>query len=64
MREQLRSLKRAQISTLHVFCHNVIKTHFQACGADPNARIGSDPQLAPLRLRALSEAVEQMCASS
>lgn len=63
MREQLRSLKRAQISTLHVFCHNVIKKHFQACGADPNARIGSDPQLAPLRLRALNETMEEMCSS-
>ena len=34
LREQLLDIRRAEISTLHVFCHNVIRMHFQAADID------------------------------
>jgi len=63
LRKQLRALKRAQICTLHVFCSHVLRTYFQVCGIDPNARVGEDAQLIPLRQRAMAEALEEMYAS-
>lgn len=63
LREQLLDLRRAEISTLHVFCHNVIRMHFQAADVDPTARVGENTQLEPLLQRALDEAMENICAA-
>ena len=63
LREQLLDIRRAEISTLHVFCHNVIRMHFQAADVDPTARVGENTQLEPLLQRALDEAMENICAA-
>ncbi|MBR5231515.1 MAG: UvrD-helicase domain-containing protein [Clostridia bacterium] len=63
LREQLLDIRRAEISTLHVFCHNVIRMHFQAADIDPTARISENTQLDPLFQRALGEAMENICAA-
>jgi ATP-dependent helicase/nuclease subunit A len=39
LREQALKVDRASISTLHVFCGQVIREHFQAAGLDPTARL-------------------------
>ncbi len=39
LREQALKVDRAAISTLHVFCGQVIREHFQAAGLDPTARL-------------------------
>ncbi len=39
LREQALKVDRASISTLHVFCGQVIREHFQAAELDPTARL-------------------------
>ena len=39
LREQALKVDRASISTLHVFCGQVIREHFQTAGLDPTARL-------------------------
>jgi len=63
MRRQLLAVRRAQISTLHVFCHHVIRRHFQAVDVDPMAKIGENTVLEPLLTRAMDESIEELCAS-
>ena len=63
LREQMLDMRRAEICTLHVFCHNVIRRHFQAADTDPTAHVGEATVLDPLLSRALDESIEEMCAS-
>ncbi len=63
LRAQRLAMRRAQISTLHVFCHSILRRHFQACDVDPMARIGETQALEPLLIRALDESMEEMCQS-
>ena len=63
LREQLLDIRRAEISTLHVFCHHVIRMHFQAADVDPTAKVGENTQIEPLLQRALDEAMENICAA-
>lgn len=63
LRSQRLAMRRAQISTLHVFCHHVIRRHFQACDVDPMAKIGETPALEPLLQRAIDESMEKLCQS-
>ena len=55
---QQQRLSRAQISTLHTFCQNVIHQHFELIGVDPLARIGDDALLGRLLQKASEEAME------
>ena len=48
-REQLLKLDRASISTLHAFCADFLRTHFEAAGVDPAFRILDDAVNARLR---------------
>lgn len=63
MRMQLRAARHAQISTLHVFCHHIIREHFQAADVDPMAKIADETTLHPLFMRAIDDAMEELCAS-
>lgn len=63
LRQQLLAVRRAQISTLHVFCHAVIRQHFQAADVDPMAKIGETTVLEPLFSRAIDESMEELCQS-
>ena len=63
LRRQMLAMRRAHISTLHVFCHDVIRRHFQAADVDPLAKIGETTMLEPLLTRAVDESMEELCAS-
>ena len=63
LRRQRLAMRRAQISTLHVFCHSILRRHFQACDVDPLAKIGETQALEPLLIRALDESMEELCQS-
>ena len=58
MRRQSMRLNRAAICTLHVFCHHVLREHFQAVGIDPLCRIGEPEKLDALYKRAQDEVLE------
>lgn len=64
LRRQIRAVRRASISTLHVFCQHVIRTQFQAVHVDPLAHVGESTVLEPLLTRALDESMEEMCAGN
>ena len=57
-REQLMRLDRANISTLHAFCADFLRTNFEAAGVDPAFRILDDALTERLRKEALDEALE------
>ncbi len=42
-REQMIRLERASITTLHAFCADFLRTHFEIAGVDPAFRILDDP---------------------
>ena len=63
LRRQMLAMRHAQICTLHVFCHHILRQHFQAADVDPLARIGENTQLEPLLTRAVDESMEEVCAS-
>ena len=56
--EQLERLENASISTLHSFCMEVLKNHFEAAGIDPMFRIIDDAEDKQLTERAMDEALE------
>ena len=56
--EQLLRLDRASISTLHAFCADFLKQHFESAGVDPAFRILDDAVAERLRGEALDEAIE------
>ncbi|MEE1199231.1 MAG: UvrD-helicase domain-containing protein, partial [Christensenellales bacterium] len=58
-REQLLLLERALITTLHAFCADFLRTHFEAAGVDPAFRIMDDAQRQQLMDRALDEVMEE-----
>ncbi len=58
LRRQALKLNRAAICTLHVFCHQVLRDHFQAAGVDPMAHIADEEKLNALRARAQDEVLE------
>ncbi len=55
LREQALKVDRASISTLHVFCGQVIREHFQAAGIDPTARLIEGGEQGALYQQALSD---------
>ena len=57
-REQL-LLERASISTLHGFCADFLRAHFESAGVDPAFRVLDDAQVRRLRDEALDAAIEE-----
>ncbi len=55
---QQQRMGRAHISTLHTFCQDVIRQHFELIGIDPQARVGEDSILERLLNKATEEAME------
>jgi len=54
---QLMALPRAGISTLHRFCGNLLREHFQALGLDPAFRIADEQECGVLAQQAMEEAL-------
>jgi len=55
--EQTMALSRASISTLHRFCGNLLREHFQALGIDPSFRIGDEQECGVLAQQAMEDAL-------
>jgi ATP-dependent helicase/nuclease subunit A len=56
-----RELDAAWISTIHGFCHRLLKAHPFAAGIDPRFRVLDDSQGRVLRGEAFREALEEFC---
>ena len=54
---QAMALSRASISTLHRFCGNLLREHFQALGVDPSFRIGDEQECGVLSQQAMEDAL-------
>ena len=54
---QVMALSRASISTLHRFCGNLLREHFQALGLDPAFRIGDEQECGVLAQQAMEDAL-------
>ena len=59
LRRQQMLLGRAQISTIHAFCANLIRGHFERLSITPDFRIADEGQMAVLRTRAVEEVLER-----
>ncbi|MDO5323128.1 MAG: UvrD-helicase domain-containing protein [Clostridia bacterium] len=58
-RDQLLLMDRASITTLHGFCAEFLRTHFESAGVDPAFRVLDDAEARRLLDEALDEAVEE-----
>ena len=58
-REQMLRLERASITTLHAFCADFLRTHFEAAGVDPAFRVLDDAIRRQLMDAALDEVLEE-----
>lgn len=56
--QQLR-MERAMITTIHGFCADFLRTHFEAAGVDPAFRVLDEAQSRRLMDEALDEAIEE-----
>ncbi len=56
---QLEKVERATVATIHSFCSELLKDHFESAGVDPAFRILDDAELRQYEAQALSEAMEQ-----
>ena len=54
---QVMALSRASISTLHRFCGNLLREHFQALGIDPAFRIADEQECGVLSRQAMEDAL-------
>ena len=58
IRKQLTLLNKANISTLHAFCMNVVKSHFHFIGIDPSFRMADTTESALMKTEAIHEVLE------
>lgn len=56
---QAMRVERADITTLHSFCAEICRAHFQAAGVDPTFRVADGAQAAVIRAQALTEALTE-----
>ncbi len=61
-RDLTRELDGAWISTIHGFCHRLLKQHPFAAGLDPRFRVLDESQAAVLRAEAFEAALAEFCA--
>lgn len=54
---QMMALPRASISTLHRFCGNLLREHFEALGIDPAFRVGDEQECGVLKNQAMEDAL-------
>lgn len=58
-RSQQLLLERASISTLHSFCSDFLRTHFESAGVDPAFRVLDDAETRRITDEALDQAIEE-----
>lgn len=59
IRRQLNLLNKAQITTLHSFCMEVVRKNFHLLGIDPSFRIGDNNELSILLQESIDEVLER-----
>ncbi len=59
IQRQLALLNKANITTIHSFCLEVIRSNFQLINIDPGFRIADETEASLMRLEALSELFEE-----
>ncbi|MBQ3553494.1 MAG: helicase-exonuclease AddAB subunit AddA [Clostridia bacterium] len=57
---QMVLMGKAHITTIHSFCLDILRTHFNLAGIDPNFRIADQTEDALLRMEALSEVMDEL----
>ena len=62
LQRQQMLLERAQISTIHSFCLELIRGGFQQLGIAANTRIGDEKELEVIRLDCAAQVIEEMYA--
>ena len=60
LRRQIILLNKANISTIHAFCLEVIKNNFYKIDISPNFRLASNPEIELLRLETLEQSFEEL----
>ncbi|WP_310604008.1 UvrD-helicase domain-containing protein [Anaerosporobacter sp.] len=58
LQKQMMLIHSAQITTIHSFCLNVIRNHFNAIDLDPSFRIADEAELTLLRADVMEELLE------
>src|SRR5699024_12485541 len=58
LKKQLSLLQRAQVSTLHSFCTNVVRQYAYMLDIDPGFRIGNEMEMDLIRQEAIDELLE------
>lgn len=53
-------LPRASITTIHAFCHKILRTHFHLLGLDPGFSLADPTENELIRLEALDEVIEEL----
>jgi len=59
LKKQLNLLNKANISTIHAFCIDVVRKNFHIIGIDPNFRIGDPNEIDILLQESLDEVLER-----
>ena len=59
LRRQLMLVHKAQITTVHSFCLNIVREQFSFLGLNPDFRIADEGELAEIKQEALENALEQ-----
>lgn len=60
LQKQIILLNKANISTIHAFCLEVIKNNFYEIGISPNFRIGDETEIKILKQDTLEEVFEEL----
>ncbi len=58
--EKRRKIERAQISTIHGFCHAILREHALAAGIDPRFELLDDLEADSLRYEAMQETLDEV----
>ena len=58
LRQQVRVVKHADISTVHSFCNKLLRRYFNEIGLDPAFRIGEEGELKLLKKEAMDQLLE------
>lgn len=58
--EKRRKVERAQISTIHAFCHAMLREHALEAGLDPQFEVLDDVEAAALRVEAMSRTLDEV----
>ena len=59
LQRQISLLQQARISTIHAFCLDVVRNHFQEAGIDPSFRVADEGEMKLLERDVISDLLEE-----